>query len=874
MIDTTVASDGALLRVLMVEDAPADAELCERELKRAGLRIVTRCVDTRPAYEQALDDFMPDLIISDFSLPTAFDGLTALDLARMHSPDVPFVFVSGTIGEERAVEAMKRGATDYVLKDRLNRLVPVIERALHEVEERHARRVAEEELGETQRRLNSILSSLSDVVSSYAVAPPGMLYMSEAAENVYGRSTADFLASPELRVGIVHPEDRGAYEAAWQKVLEGGRFDLEYRVVRPDGTERWIHGRGTPARDAGGAVVRIDSLARDVTSRRTNEERIARLTRIQAVLSGINAAIVRLKDKQQLYEEVCRIAIEEGQFQLAWVGELDKATHEVNPVARRGVGDSHAHVGKRSASADAPRGGGALGLAVRSQQAVAVNDVRTDPRVGKPGAALAHGLLSFAVLPLITEDGVSGVVVLYAAETDFFDADELRLLSDLAGNISFALDSMNKAAKLDHLAYYDALTGLPNRSLFYDRVGQSIARASGTDQKVAVVALDLERFRTVNETLGVAAGDAFLKRTAERLLNAVGEGGTVARLSADRFTLSFSHSMGEVDLARLLQDRVLAALEAPVSIGGQELCVPAKAGIAIHPADGAAAEALVLNAEAALNSAKRSGTRFLFYARQMNARVAEKLKLENELRSALRDNQFILYYQTRVALATGKVCGLEALIRWRSPTRGMVMPGEFIPVLEETGMILDVGRWAFTQAAADAAAWRGKGLTPPPIGVNVSAIQLKQPNFVEDMIKAMQDRTGVGKIDIELTESMIMEDVQGSGSKLSAIRAAGIGIAIDDFGTGYSSLSYLARLPIDTLKIDQSFIREMNTSPEHLAIVTTVISLAHSLKMNVVAEGVETEEQAGLLRLLRCDEAQGYLYSRPQPPDVVAGTLS
>jgi EAL domain-containing protein (putative c-di-GMP-specific phosphodiesterase class I) len=295
-----------------------------------------------------------------------------------------------------------------------------------------------------------------------------------------------------------------------------------------------------------------------------------------------------------------------------------------------------------------------------------------------------------------------------------------------------------------------------------------------------------------------------------------------------------------------------------------------KAGVALYPGDGRDVGTLCTNAEAALKNAKRRGERFLFYAPQMNARVAERLTLENQLRVAMQEEQFILHYQPKIDLATGGLSGLEALLRWANPELGLVSPDRFVPILEETGMILDIGRWALRKAIADHAAWCARGMRPPRIAVNVSVIQLRQEQFVADVRNAVESGGASGRhIDLEITESMIMEDVAGSIQKLSELRALGVGISLDDFGTGYSSQSHIAKLPVNTLKIDRSFIAAMSESSEHMAIVSAVISLARALNMKVVAEGVETQEQSNLLRLLRCDEAQGYLYNPALPPETV-----
>jgi EAL domain-containing protein (putative c-di-GMP-specific phosphodiesterase class I)/GGDEF domain-containing protein len=374
--------------------------------------------------------------------------------------------------------------------------------------------------------------------------------------------------------------------------------------------------------------------------------------------------------------------------------------------------------------------------------------------------------------------------------------------------------------------------------------------------------------------MGTAAGDAVLRRMAERFARAASDIGTIARITADRFALALRVPDSNGDGVHAIVERLQQIFETPVQIESEAVRIQAKTGIAVFPEDGDSPDALFANAEAALKKAKVSGDRLVFYARDMNARVAELMRLENKLRIALREEQYVLYYQPRVSLATGKMCGMEALLRWRSPDLGIVPPCEFIPLLEETGLILDVGRWVLQRASADAERWRRLGLEVPSIGVNVSAIQLREPGFFENVTAALAaGGSNPSSIELELTETMVMADVETNARKLEQIRAAGIRIEIDDFGTGYSSLSYLARLPVDTLKIDRSFITPMSASPVHMAIVTTVISLARSLNLRVVAEGVETEQQANLLRLLRCDEAQGFLYSKPVPPDEVPGLI-
>jgi diguanylate cyclase (GGDEF)-like protein len=381
--------------------------------------------------------------------------------------------------------------------------------------------------------------------------------------------------------------------------------------------------------------------------------------------------------------------------------------------------------------------------------------------------------------------------------------------------------------------------------------------------------IDLERFKNINDSLGQAAGDALLRQVAEWLAQNVGDVNLLARVGADHFAVVLPEVKDEGDVARLLEKTLEALLEHPFHLNDAVFRVAAKVGVALFPDDGANADTLFKNAEAALKKAKASGDRYLFYTQKMTAAVAGKLALENQLRQALDNDEFVLHYQPKINLLTGKLTGAEALIRWNDPRTGLVPPMRFIPILEETGLIHQVGRWALSKAIADYLRWRAAGLPAVKIAVNVSPQQLRHRGFVAEVEQAVGiDAHAAAGLELEITENMIMEDVKQSIASLQAIRAIGVRIAIDDFGTGFSSLGYLSKLPVDTLKIDRSFVTGMTTGPQGLALVSTIINLARSLKLNVVAEGVETEKQSRVLQLLGCDEMQGYLFSKPVPREI------
>jgi diguanylate cyclase (GGDEF)-like protein/PAS domain S-box-containing protein len=847
------------IRLLMIEDVAADAELELRELKRAGMSVEHRRVDTEAQIRAALEQFAPHVIISDFSMPH-FDGMAALALARELHPEIPFLFVSGTMGEEYAIRALKNGATDYVLKTNLVRLPAAVERAIHEARDRDARRLVEEKLAETRERLQSLYETMPDMLWSVELPSERLVYASPAANAIYGYPAANFVSDPDLWINVVHPDDRVAVMAAWRLLAKGVPFDVEYRVVRPDGSITWIHDRGRLIRDATGAEVRIDGLARDISDAVRQRERLARLGRVRDLLGAANAACMRIRTRVELFEEFCRIAVARGGFLLARVIELDgpgKAS-----VAASVGNDFGAFVNViETYNRDPGRANSLLAHALRSGQATVSNDVESDQRVTTRALLTEHGNYSLVILPVRVEGKVTAAAILRAREPNFFDHQEMLLLSEMISNLAFALELQAKQAKIDYLALYDVLTGLPNRRLFMERLTQALAAERRGNRSTALVLIDLERFKAINDTFGRPVGDRMLQEVGRRVHEAAGGMDRVARLGGNLYALMLPDIAGAEDAARQLEQNAAQVFGIPCQIDRHEIRMVAKAGIAVSPEDGADADALFRNAEAALKRAKQTGERYVFYAPQINARVSEQVELESRLRKAVEKRELFLHYQPKVDLATRKIVGLEALMRWKGPDGQLIPPVRFIPILEDTGMILEAGRLALELAAGVYRDWKARGLNAPRIAVNVSALQIRHKGFVDD-IHAVIDGAESG-VDLEITESLLMQDVDASIRKLNAVREAGLQIALDDFGTGHSSLAYLSRLPINTVKIDRGFVSGMLDKVQDTSIVTAIISLAHALRLNVVAEGVETEEQARLLRLLRCDQYQGYLFSKP-----------
>ncbi len=689
-----------------------------------------------------------------------------------------------------------------------------------------------------------------------------VLYVNPAYEALWGRSCASLYADASSWSEAIHPDDRARILASDQESERAIGFDNEYRIVRADGSVRWVHALGFPVRNEVGEIYRIAATAEDITERKRAQLRIKRLNRVYALLSEINNLIVHVHDQDELFSAACKIAIEAGGFRMSFIGIIEPGTSKVTVAASAGKDEALLIAVKDALSSSDLAPSTMVMKAIREKKAMAANNSLKDPRLLLGDKYSKAGVRSLALLPLLVAGEAVGIFVLYASVPEFFHEEEMKLLSELAGNIAFAIDHIRKGEKLNYLAYYDALTGLSNRTLFLDRVAQSLRRSAIAGTKLSMVLLDLERFKQVNDKLGLSAGDALLVWVAERLTRALGDAALLARVGTDEFALVIPEEQREGDVARILEKTSRALREDPLSFDGTLIRVAASFGVAQYPEDGVDAQMLFKNAEIALKLAKSSSEPIAYFSSEMNARNTQRLELEEQLRTAIQAQQFVLHYQPKMDMISGALVGAEALIRWQHPRRGLLGPTEFIGLAEETGLIVPIGSWVIDAVCAQQAAWIAAGLVPVPIAVNVAAAQFEKDDLLQTVHTALTAHSLEARLlDLELTESAVMNNSAVAATTLKALRKIGVGLALDDFGTGFSSLAHLKRFPFNAVKIDRSFVIDITHNAEDAAIAVAIIAMAHSLKLKVVAEGIETQGQFNYLCARGCDQMQGNLFS-------------
>ncbi len=814
------------LRVLMLEDMPADAELAGRELRKAGIAFTSLRVETRDAFTRALEVFHPDIVLSDYNLPD-FNGMAALEIVQRGHPEVPVVMVTGALSDIEAVELIHAGARDYVLKDHLVRLAPAVQQVLSAERGARARKAAEKALRESEAKFRALVESTSDWIweideqAVYTYASPQVYgLLGYTAGELIGKTPFD-LMQPDEAARVKERFSAIASERKPFRLLENANLHKNGRVV-------FLETSGAPMFDAQGVFRGYRGIGRDITERKQAELEL----RIAATAFETQEGIL--------------------------ITDRDKHILRVNQAFTRLTGYSAAEsIGRTPAMLKSGRHDEAF---YRCLWETLTRDKYWQGEIWnqrKNGEIFPEWLTITAVLD--ADGQVTHYVGVFSDITLRKEADE----------------------KIYRLAFYDPLTGLPNRRLLMDRLQQAMASGARSQREGALLFLDLDDFKTLNDTRGHDIGDLLLIEVAERLRDCVRGGDTVARLGGDEFVVMLEDLSEDTQqaaaAARDVGEKVLAAINQPFDLQGVEYHGSSSIGISLFRGGGIGMDDLLKHADTAMYQAKASGRNTLrFFDPAMQAQLEMRAALADDLRQALPRRQFKLYYQIQVN--EQGVAGAEALLRWQHPERGLVLPMEFIPLAEETGLIVPIGAWVLQMACVQLKAWQTDPLTRHlQLAVNVSARQFRQPDFVEQVLdvlkKADVDPLRLG-LEFELTESLVLHDIDDSIGKMQALRNVGIRFSLDDFGTGQSSLSYLKRLPLDQIKIDRSFLCDVATDPNDAAIVRTIIGMADNLGLNVIAEGVETEQQRDFLERNGCHAYQGHLFGKPVPIEAFRGMVS
>ena len=725
------------------------------------------------------------------------------------------------------------------------------------VEDVTGRRALHAALEESEKRFRQITEHIPAVFFLADACSGECLYVSPAYERIWGRSCESVYRSPNSWLDAVVPGDPNPMMRDGEPIDARAKLAFEYRIARPDGSIRWIHSRSFPVFGKDGRLQQIAGIAEDITEAKEQASRIARLTRIRAVIGALHSAMLRQPDRESLLQEACRVATVEGIIEIAWIAGPHGGSEVPEVLAISNEGDREfveTNLALLRADHFAVR-------ALVSRKPVVINDFSADAKLARVGdRLLARECRSGAAFPLSSRGEIVAALVLLARERDVFDDEELGLLGWVTSDLSYALEHIENAQKLEHLAYFDALTGLANAALLRDRLSQFVAAGPATNEKVCMVIVDLENFTRLNDNLGRECGDEILRAVAKRLEQHLEEPYALGRIGADTFAIAQPGS-GDRVATRLL-DQVMAALRDPFQVAGQAIPISGQAGIALYPDDAFDDDGLFKHAEAALKLAKSSGARQMFYSAEISERIAARLDAEAALRDAVAAEQFVLHYQPRVDMVSGLVVGAEALIRWQHPERGLVPPEEFITLAEETGLIVPLGAWVIDAICAQQAAWLEAGASMVPIAANISSVQLDQSDVVHTVREALRRHSLFARhLHLELTESSVMKDPEAATDVLRGLRDLGVGLALDDFGTGHSSLAYLKRFPFTRVKIDRAFISDITHSAEDAAIASAIITIAHRMGLKVVAEGVETQGQFNYLSMQGCDEMQGYYFS-------------
>jgi diguanylate cyclase (GGDEF)-like protein len=838
--------------VLIVDDDVSMRLLLRTSIERGGFS-VEEAADGRQAIE-LFDLSKPDAVLLDVVMP-GLDGFETCAALRQRpgGVHVPILMVTGVDDVESIGKAYEAGATDFASKP-INWLI-LTERVRYML---RASRAAED-----LRRSREILEQAQHIarLGSWEWDPLHSLFIcSQETFRICGFNSSPGPNGLDCLFELLHPEDRvPVREAIEEAIQEGKSSRMDHRIVTQDGNQvmvchqiRVMGGEEEPP-------YRVTGTIQDISERKQTEQlEIDRNKVLQMVIGSeplhdILTGLARLVENQRA-RTLCVIAIlRDDQLQLAAAPSLP--------------------VGLRSSFEGQPVGieGSPSAMAAYLGHGITANDLHAKNPFGVEfkDRALREDVQACLSIPIFSGKGqVLGTVTLLHREPYVYTSSDHELIEMAAKLAAVSIEQRNLHERLAHQAHHDALTGLPNRLLAGDRLEGALMRCDRHNEKTALIYIDLDRFKHVNDSLGHQVGDLLLRQVAERLKGCTRKSDTLARMGGDEFLVVMHRVMQAEDVSRAAE-RILNALVTPFTIDGRLLHIGASMGISVFPEHGHDAVSLQRNADIAMYSAKNEGgNRYRYYCHEMNALVIERLQIENDLRKALERNEFELFFQPQFQLSSREVYGVEALLRWNHPELGRIPPARFIPIAEETGLIVPIGSWVLRRACEQNMQWQRAGYSPFRVAVNVSAVQVGQPGFVDEVAETIEE-FGLDPqwLELEITESVLMKDMKMVAGMLDKIRNLGVSVAIDDFGNGYSSLSYLQKLPVDCLKIDQSFIREIEQlgelSSRSRTLIRTFVNLAASLGVRLLAEGVESDEQFRFLSDIGCELGQGFLLGIP-----------
>lgn len=705
------------------------------------------------------------------------------------------------------------------------------------------------------------------------------LYVNKQACKLTRFSREELLAmGPQDALAQSRPELEKSYDALINSPSRGMTSQIPsytkdgtYTMVEVHRRALWLNERWI-----------IVSMVHDISERVRIERANERLRRMFAALSATNEAILKARTPEDLYQQVCDAAVEGGRFLVTAV-LLPTAQGQLKVAAV--AGDNLEQWRQLSISSDPGSrwGSGLAGTAFRTLEPCISEDFLSDERT-RPWHEVARksGIRSAAAVPLVRNNQGEGLLLLYSDVRRSFDPGVMELIHRMARNIIFALENFEheeqrqrNEERVQYLATHDSLTGLPNRTLFHELLQMTLETASRYQHRFSLLFIDLDRFKLINDTLGHDAGDTLLRTVASRLRQCLRSSDVLARMGGDEFVVLLQNTP-RLDRVQVVARKLLRAAIEPVELYGQDYRVTASIGIAMYPRHGRDAHELLRNADQAMYMAKEEGKNtYQFFSPRRDHVALERMTVETQLRNALQRDELYLHYQARTNLDNGEISGVEALLRWRNPKLGQIQPANFIPVAEETGLIIPIGRWVLLEACKQNMAWQEQGLPPIGMAVNLSTRQFMDPQLVTDLTEVL-DKTGMPPelLELEITESMLITNTDKAVEILESLKAMGVRVAIDDFGVGYSSLAQLKNFPVDTLKVDRSFIRNLPLDGDGQSITGIIIAMGKSLRLKVIAEGVETAEQLDYLRLHDCDAIQGYYFSRPVRPTTFSRFMS